>query len=76
MVAHWKSGRRVRDDISAWKSPDFRNVFKSRSGHYRSFWAMRITTEFLFVGMATTTLSVHSLSSVLGGTQGSPRDTH
>jgi hypothetical protein len=37
---------------SAWKPPNFRNVFNSRSRHFAAFWAIEITTEFLFVGMA------------------------
>jgi len=39
---------------SAWKSPEFRNVFKSRSD-ICSFLAMKSLRKFLFVGMATTT---------------------
>ncbi len=37
---------------SAWKSPGFRNAFKGGFRHFAAFWAIEITTEFLFVGMA------------------------
>ena len=36
---------------SAWKSANFRNVFKSRSDILQLF-GIEITTEFFFVGMA------------------------
>jgi hypothetical protein len=41
----------IESSYSAWKSPEFRNVFKSRSD-FAAFRVIEITAEFLFVGMA------------------------
>jgi hypothetical protein len=48
----------IEPSYVAWKSPDFRSVFKGRSDIFAAFWAIEITTEFLFVGMAKVTLAV------------------
>jgi len=34
------------------ESPDFRNIFQGLLRHFAAFWAIEITQEFLFVGMA------------------------
>jgi hypothetical protein len=39
----------IESSYSAWKSPEFRNIFKSRSDFAT---LIEITAEFLFVGMA------------------------
>ena len=36
---------------SAWKSANFLQCFQKPFRHFAAFWAIEITTEFLFVGM-------------------------
>lgn len=59
---------------SAWKSLDFRNVFQKPSRYFADFWAIEITTEFLFVELAVASRMLVLFKPFDGNYEPNPRD--
>jgi hypothetical protein len=48
----------VADDVLSLEVSGFSQYFQELFRHFSAFWAIEITTEFLFVGMATSPMRV------------------